>query len=170
MSKLNILIILFLLTNLSVYAVDKQFAVTNTGLNLRAGKSINNTLIRVLKKGDTVEIISQDQEWTKVKIDNTEGYVASNFIKNINYKNEETFEDQKGFIQGFKFVFYRAFIIVLILLLGYFTQIARKKDNRFKKGFKQGDITTKSWIISIALAVLAALLAGFVGGLISLNH
>ena len=67
-------------------------------------------------------------------------------------------------------MFYRAFIIVLILLLAYFTQGARKKDGRYKKGFKQGEINTKSWVIAIILAVITALISGVVGGVISLTH
>lgn len=170
MKSKQLLILLFVFLNFIVLGNEKQYAITTTGLNLREGKSSNFNAIKILNKGDTLELLSEELGWSKVKIGNSEGYVSSNFIQKINYHKEETFADQKGFVSGFKFVFFRAFIIVLLLLIAFYTYKARKKDGRFKKGYQQLEVNTKSWIISSLIAGVIALLSGVIGGLISLTH
>lgn len=158
-----------------------EFAITTTNLNLRESNSTNSTSLKVLNQGDTLEILSPDPNWTKVKVDNLEGFVSSEYLIKIDMaeataestKKEtffEAFKRQKGFVAGFKYIFIRGFIIVLLIFGSIYTLKARTKDARFKQGFRQGKVDSWSWIKSSIYAVIAALLTGFIGGIISIFH
>lgn len=138
--------------------------------------------LKILNQGDTLEILSTEQNWTKVKVDNLVGFVSSEYLINSDKtetttnesKKKETFfeafKKQKGFVAGFKYIFIRGFIIVFIIFGGIYTLRARTKDARFKEGFRQGKVDSWSWIKSSIYAVIVALLTGFIGGIISIFH
>ena len=50
------------------------------GLNFRKGPGISYNVIRVLTKGEEVEIISESNGWSKIRNKSTEGYVASKYL------------------------------------------------------------------------------------------
>ena len=166
------------LSHLFLFA-GNEYAITTTNLNLRESNSKNSTSLKVLTQDDTLEILSADQNWSKVKIDNIEGFVSSEYLSKIEFNSENSvqdktykkgFKDQIGFTSGFKYIFNRAFIIVLVIFIGIYTLKARTKDTRFKEGFRQGKVDSWSWIKSFIYAILAALFSGFIGGIISIFH
>lgn len=168
----------FIFSHLLIFAGNK-YAITTSNLNLRESNSKNSISLKVLNQGDTLEILSTDQNWSKVKIDNVEGYVSSEYLSKIEFNSEnlgkdETdkkgFKDQIGFVAGFKFVFSRGFIVVLIISLGIYSLRARSKDGRFKDGYRQGKVGVWSQIKAYVFAFIAAILAGFIGGIISIFH
>ena len=55
--------------------------VTAGSLNLRKGNSEGSKIIKVLKQGASVEVISTSGSWYKVKASGTTGYVAKKYIK-----------------------------------------------------------------------------------------
>ena len=60
-------------------------AIVNTdGLNFRNGAGTSYSIIKVLNKGDKVEVISESNGWSKVKYDSRLGYVASKYIDKTN--------------------------------------------------------------------------------------
>jgi hypothetical protein len=156
-----------------------EYAITTTNLNLRENNSKNSTSLKVLNQGDTLEILSTDQNWTKVKVDNIEGYVSSEFLLKIeNQMNlaenesstKKTFKDQKGFVAGFKFVFIRIFILIFLIVGSIITYSLRKRDARFKKGYREGQMSNSSLIKLAIYSSVVSLIAGFVGGIISIFH
>lgn len=176
--KRTFLLFSIVLSHLFLFA-GNEYAITTTNLNLRESNSKKSTSLKVLNQGDTLEILSTNQNWTKVKVDNLEGYVSSEYLTKIEFNSENSvqdetakkgFKDQIGFVAGFKYIFNRAFIIVLVIFIGIYTLKARTKDARFKEGFRQGKVDSWAWIKSLIYAILAALLSGFVGGIISIFH
>ncbi len=54
--------------------------VNADALNVRSGASTSNSIIGSLKSGDKVEILSTSNGWHKIKYNNTQGYVSSDYI------------------------------------------------------------------------------------------
>ncbi len=52
------------------------------GLNFRKGPGTSYSVIRVLTKGEEVEVISESNGWSKIRNKGTEGYVASRYLSN----------------------------------------------------------------------------------------
>ena len=60
---------------------QSNIAIVNTdGLNFRNGAGTSYSIIKVLNKGEKVEVISERNGWSKVKHDSRLGYVASQYI------------------------------------------------------------------------------------------
>ncbi|WP_148551110.1 SH3 domain-containing protein [Paraclostridium bifermentans] len=59
----------------------KTKVVTATSLNVRSGPSTSNSVIGSLKQNDKVEVISESNGWSKVKLSGKEGYVSSTYLK-----------------------------------------------------------------------------------------
>ena len=60
---------------------QSNIAIVNTdGLNFRNGAGTSYSIIKVLNKGEKVEVISESNGWSKVKHDSRLGYVASQYI------------------------------------------------------------------------------------------
>ena len=60
---------------------SSNIAIVNTdGLNFRNGAGTSYSIIKVLNKGEKVEVISESNGWSKVKHDSRLGYVASQYI------------------------------------------------------------------------------------------
>lgn len=57
---------------------------TTTRVNFRNGSGTSYRIIATLPKGTKVEVISESGGWTKVKYDGRLGYIASNYLENIN--------------------------------------------------------------------------------------
>lgn len=167
--------IVFIATFLIVFSgLSEEFFVTTSGLNLRNSNSVNSEILSVLDKGDTVKFIQSVDTWSKVEFKNKIGYLSSQFLTKIDIKEQKvkelTFKDQKGFVNGFKYVFKQTFLTVFVLLLIVIAYFSRKKDARFKVGYREMKITN-SFLLKLALfSSLVALLIGFFGGVISIFH
>lgn len=157
-----------------------EYAITTSKVNLRESNTKNSKSLRILDQGDTLEILSTQYNWTKVKVKNLEGYVSSKYILRTGEANStkeernkedtfsELFKHQKGFIGGFKFIFINTFIVLFLVGGGITTYFLRKKDARYKKGYKEEQMNSFS-IFKLALyCCLASLLAGFIGGIIAM--
>ena len=59
----------------------KEFVVTCNILNLRAGEGTDFDILGKLQNGMTGEVLSESEEWAKVKINGTVGYVSKEFIR-----------------------------------------------------------------------------------------
>ena len=60
---------------------QSNIAIVNTdGLNFRNGAGTSYSIIKVLNKGEKVEVITESNGWSKVKHDSRLGYVASQYI------------------------------------------------------------------------------------------
>ena len=55
--------------------------VNSYRLNFRAGPSISNRIVRVLRKDMRIEVIDSSGLWWKVRYDNIEGYVNSRYLR-----------------------------------------------------------------------------------------
>lgn len=60
-------------------AVDLR--VTTADLNLRKGPSTSYSVITVMKKGTTVEVLNVSGGWAKVNYNNTTGYASTSYLK-----------------------------------------------------------------------------------------
>jgi len=176
--KKILLIASIIFSHLFLFA-GNEYAITTTNLNLRESNSKNSTSLKVLNQGDTLEIMSTDRNWTKVKVDNLEGYVSSEYLSRIenqtNHAESEsstkkTFKDQIGFVAGFKFVFIRVFILIFLIVGSIITYSLRKRDARFKKGYREGQMSNSALIKLAIYSGAVSLIAGFVGGIISIFH
>ena len=75
---------------------SENIAIVNTdGLKFRTGAGISYSIIKVLNKGEKVEVISESAGWSKVRYDSRLGYVASQYIDktNTNYIIKEVNTD-----------------------------------------------------------------------------
>lgn len=59
----------------------KEFVVTCNILNLRAGEGTDFDVLGKLQNGMKGEVLSESEEWAKVKINDTVGYVSKEFIR-----------------------------------------------------------------------------------------
>lgn len=175
-----IITLLLLFFHLNGFSIE-QVVVTANKLNLRSTDSKNSESLALLEKGDTLTVLTTNDTWTRVKYKSTDGFVSSEYVQPITSADAdqssspkktwyEEFKSKKGFVAGFKFIFSRVFLIVLIIFIGIYTYKMRQKDGRYKTGFRQGEVSTGSWIKSSIYAIVIALIVGFIGGLISIFH
>jgi hypothetical protein len=155
------------------YSLEKM-AVPKNNLNLRAEKSVESNILEVIKISDTVHVIEVDNQWTKVKFKDISGYLATDFLTIIDNTKiptqPKTFSEQKGFVNGFIFVFRNTFIIVFFAIGVFVLWKSRKKDGRFKKGYREGTLTQGQMLKFALIALLIAIVFGFFGGIICLFH
>ncbi len=62
-------------------ALASTGTVTAHSLNMRASASTTAKIIRVLKEGATVNVLSRSGNWYKISYDGRTGYVAKNYLK-----------------------------------------------------------------------------------------
>ena len=102
-------------------------------LNFRSGPSTKASIIGTISKGSEVEVISTPDGWSKIKYNEKEGYVASNYLSNkisditqitTSISVEKTIEYAKTLL-GKKYVWADEGLILLIVLdlLGMYTKI-----------------------------------------------
>lgn len=83
----------FLVLNLFILAVicasfytlkpKEILTIKSLAINVRSGPGLSNDIIKQIKKGDTIEIIEEQDKWYKVKLDDrSEGWVASWLVAN----------------------------------------------------------------------------------------
>ena len=101
-------------SHLFLFAAN-EYAITTTNLNLRESSSKNSTSLKILNQGDTLEILSSDPNWTKVKVDNLEGFVSTIYVSIIS-DNQETNSDQE--LTSDQKSNRKVFLIVIIIVLG----------------------------------------------------
>lgn len=80
--------IAYMATLLSVVPFSLAFGATGeidgNAVRLRQEPSTDSKIIMLLEKGKKVEVISKENDWYKIKVSNSTGYVSESLIKNIN--------------------------------------------------------------------------------------
>lgn len=69
---------------------SKRKTVTSNKLNMRKSSAITSERILTLNRGDIVEFISENNGWSKVKFNGSEGYVSSYYLQSIEGEFEES--------------------------------------------------------------------------------
>ena len=62
---------------------ENKKVVTASSLNMRSGASTSYRVISKLSKGTVVEVISENNGWSKIKYDGRIGYVSSEYLSDI---------------------------------------------------------------------------------------
>lgn len=75
---LNIVLIL-ICVNIPTYAYTGE--ITTETLRIRKEPNINSSVLGLVTTGDEVEILSEEDEWVKIKIGDITGYVSSKYVK-----------------------------------------------------------------------------------------
>lgn len=66
----------------AIAVADTQAIVSHPYAHLREKPSTSSKLLGTLKKGTKVEVLGKEGgKWTHVKVNNLEGYVATNLLK-----------------------------------------------------------------------------------------
>jgi uncharacterized protein YgiM (DUF1202 family) len=168
---------LFAILSFSVFG--NEFAVTITNLNLRESSTKSSRVISVIESGDTLEIIASKGTWSKVKMGTVEGFVSNEYLSKITLGTNKTseeqsesneFKDQKGFLAGFKYTFYRTFLLLFIIIGAFITYTLRKPDARFKKGYKESKMSNLSMLKLALYSAVVSVITGFIGGVLSIFH
>ncbi len=63
---------------------------TNDGVNLRSEASTDSSdnVVTTIEKGEKVEVLSNEGDWTRIKYNGTTGYVATRFLSEKNVYDE----------------------------------------------------------------------------------
>jgi uncharacterized protein YgiM (DUF1202 family) len=78
----SLLIVSCLLVGLLQTALAADTYFTNTRVNFRSGPSTDSDSIRLLNNGTRLEMLEYDSDnWSRVRVSGTEGYVKSEFIR-----------------------------------------------------------------------------------------
>ena len=67
----------FVMTRLAAIGVQNHFI---RRLNLREQPNMNGTIIMAIKNGQSVSVLQKSSHWSRVKVGNREGYVATKYL------------------------------------------------------------------------------------------
>lgn len=67
--------------------------VNCSSLNLRSGAGTNYSIIKVLYKGTNVTVLSNSENWSKVSVDGTIGYLYSSYLSAANNPSEDVHDN-----------------------------------------------------------------------------
>ena len=91
------------------------YVITANNLNVRAGESTDDSVIFKLVKGDKINVIAKDDEWTKIELDNGQiGFVSSKFISANNIRDKSENNDKKGKYNWLTYFMIGGVIVVLL--------------------------------------------------------
>lgn len=68
------------MSNIQLAQASKQTTVRVKSAILRAGPSTSSKKLTSLRRGTKVQVLSQADQWTKVRAGNQEGYVSSSLL------------------------------------------------------------------------------------------
>lgn len=169
MKKNNFILLFSFLFSFNLFA-EVYYAVSTENLNLRKSASTSSETITTINKGDTVKVYYVKEGWAYVKYDQKYGSVSNDFLTTINYSEEVNVgnANQNGFIAVFLDVFARVFFFVFVLIGSIITYRLRRKDARFKKGYKEGNMNIRQIGKLAAYAAIISVVFGLIGGIVSL--
>lgn len=61
---------------------EEEIIITNDNTHIRSGPSVNENIINYVNKGETLPLVSEDEEWYKVEYEEKTGYVFKALIDN----------------------------------------------------------------------------------------
>ncbi len=162
--KISIFKWLIFILLISQFAISQTYIVKAKTLNVREETTKNSTVIGKLNENDTIKSISNEGDWIKIMVSEKEGFVNKNYLEEIKLTDEIT---KGGFKNGFKKVFGTAFIIILLILLGYRKMKGKVSDGRYSKGYKEYEISTKDYIIDGVYALIISSFVALIFGIIA---
>lgn len=166
-------LIFVILTLASSLYAKNNYSVTTTNLNIRSQANSNSEILDIINEGDTVENINIKDKWSEIKYKKTIGFVSSKYLREIEIISSpisNTFNDQKGFIAGFKFVFTYIFILCFLIIGSYKTYQLRRKDDRYKKGYREGNLSGGKLFRVVIICITISIISGLIGGILSIFH
>ncbi|WP_081817384.1 NINE protein [Leeuwenhoekiella sp. MAR_2009_132] len=115
---------------------DSGFYVTNADLNLRSSSSSTSSIVDVISKGDTVEVLgAKGSNWVKLSYKGVEGYSFNKYLQEIerdsNLSQRTLISDSsKALNQSSDFFDFFIAIIVISTLAYIFFRIGFKNKNK----------------------------------------
>lgn len=96
----------------SVNSSEKETSQSNnsykyvncSSLNLRKGAGTNYSVIKSLSKGTKVKVISSTNNWSKVSVGDTYGYVHSSYLSSYSSSTESNTVGDSNEVKSFKYV------------------------------------------------------------------
>jgi cell wall-associated NlpC family hydrolase len=91
----------YLLTGNEVYEIAEEVkaelaTVKVNALNVRAKADISSSVVTMIPKGDVLEIIEEDSEWTKISLGDKTGYVSTAYVDiKTDFKEAISIQEEK---------------------------------------------------------------------------
>ena len=80
--------------------------VNCSSLNLRSGAGTNYSIIKVLYKGTNVTVLSSSNNWSKVSVNGTIGYVSSTYLSSASEATEDTSSNNNSLTENVQYYRY----------------------------------------------------------------
>lgn len=80
--------------------------VNCSSLNLRNGAGTNYSIIKVLYKGTNVTVLSSSNNWSKVSVNGTIGYVSSTYLSSASEATEDTSSNNNSLTENVQYYRY----------------------------------------------------------------
>ncbi|MBY0487861.1 MAG: SH3 domain-containing protein [Flavobacteriaceae bacterium] len=162
MKKNNKVLLIFFLVFINI-SYSQTYFINVRKLNIRENPDKNSNVIGSYSKNDTVNILSQQGDWYKVENKKKIGFINKKYLSS---KKEEN-KIEKGFISGFNKVFLKSLIITGLVFFLYQSYKRRIADSRYKKGYRQGNISIREYIAYGSYSLIISLIIGVVNGVAS---
>ena len=143
----------------------QKYVVQAETLNVRENEDKNSNVIAQIHKNDTITAFFKDQNWIKINIENSEGFVNLKYVTEISNVENKNNPDV-GFVKGFKKYFIYSFIILFIFFYAYRKIKARISDNRYSSGYRDGKITFSDVLTDGIYALIIGLIFGLISGIV----
>lgn len=172
--KVKQIVLAALLTVFSLTTFATDYYKATTTLNVRSGAGTSYSVSFTLQKGDEVELISQDNNWYKIKYKDKTGYASSKYLK---FSRTDTTTNQSKPIKtdDKKTVWIIGFIILLVILIIFIANSGNKNSSTktiSTQPIKNQNINQPRVIVtkstkSVGIAVLLVVIFGPLGMLYS---
>lgn len=141
---------------------NHDYSVTASELRIRSKPDGKSDVLGSLRKGDIVRVVDTDEEWAKIRVAGSVGYVKSEFLGEAQPLIKQATTFKARFLLGFRF-----FMVVLIGMGSIRSIQTRNKDGRFKGGFrlKKPDFGDMVFIVfaSLVICSIIGLVIGVAG-------
>lgn len=131
---------------------EHNYYVTASDVRVRATPGLEAEVVAKLQRGAMVTVVKATQEWAEIRSKDSRGYVKASFLSEVKPTTEGSSTFAGRLARGFK----GWFMISLVAVGTIHTLRTRKKDSRFKTGFRLP-----------ALGFGDAVIIGVIAGLIS---
>jgi hypothetical protein len=166
--RIKILITICFFLTFSLF-FGKVMFISGDNVNLREEGNKNSKVIKKLSKNTEIEVVEINDKWAKVKVDQTYGYVSSEYIIDsplvTNDMDLEPNGFKSGYIKGASYISHPLSILGLFAFIGLYKSLFKdKKDLRYSKGVKEGSLNLFEVIFCFIIYVSLFLVFGFFSG------
>ena len=112
---------------------SQKYYVNTEKLNVRRQPNKDSKIIAQLKKNAEISILSENNDWVKVNINNQEGYVNKKYLSTVTIQGKKKFSFKEKFQESF---FYSYLILGFLYWLYDSYKNKTIKDARYTKGYK----------------------------------